>query len=79
MNIVFSTTHKKLADRLVSALIDNNIKHSYFNRTYEDIEELRIEFEASAGGEPLNIGENDLKNWLAWFSIEETCRRLYGK
>ena len=30
-----STTPKELADRLVSALIDNNIKHSYFKRTYD--------------------------------------------
>lgn len=61
---------------IVPELIYYKDTHEWFDKYYEDIEELRIETEKSIG-EPLNIGDNDLKNWLAWFSFEETCRRLY--
>ncbi|SFD42096.1 hypothetical protein SAMN05216238_101262 [Lentibacillus persicus] len=62
---------------IVPELVYYEDTHEWFDKYYEDIEDLRIEVESSIG-EPLKIGNNDLKNWLAWFSFEESCRKLYG-
>lgn len=47
---------------------------AFFEAHYAQIEELREEYEDSRG-EPLRI-RGDLKNWLAWFSFEETAYRM---
>ncbi len=59
---------------MISGLIYYADTHAFFDRHYDEIEELRIEYEQELG-EPLRL-EHDLKNTLAWFAFEETARRL---
>jgi len=60
---------------MVSKLIYYTDTHKFFDKYYDQIDELREEIEDSFG-EPLKI-EGDLKNWLAWFAFEETARKIY--
>ena len=62
---------------LISSLIYYTDTHAFFDRHYDEIEELRFEYEQGTG-ESLRI-ESDLKNTLAWFAFEETARRLAGE
>ena len=48
--------------------------HAFFNCYYEDIEDIREEYEGNIG-EPIRIN-GDLKNFLAWFAFEETAYRM---
>jgi len=48
--------------------------HAFFDRHYEEIEELRIEWEASIGA-PLSI-QDDLRNFLAWFAFETVADEI---
>ena len=48
--------------------------HEFFDCYYDEIEELREEYEDSVG-EPLRINR-DLKNFLAWFAFEEIAYRM---
>lgn len=48
--------------------------HAFFDRFYDEIEELREQYEDDMG-EPLRI-KGDLKNWFAWFAFEETAYRM---
>lgn len=61
-----------------SGMIDHLIyyvdTHTWFDRYYDEIEDLREGCEDSLG-EPLCI-RGDLKNWLAWFAFEETAFRI---
>lgn len=59
---------------LIGSLIYYRDTHSFFDCYYDEIEELREEYEDSLG-EPLRIN-GDLKNWLAWFAFEETAFRM---
>lgn len=59
---------------MISSLIYYADTHAFFDTHYDEIEELRNEYEAMTG-EPLRIGDN-LKNWLAWFAFEETARKI---
>lgn len=61
---------------MVSELIYTHHCQEWYDEYYEDIEELRINMEEDIG-EPLVIGDRDLKNTYAWFSFEETVRLLY--
>jgi hypothetical protein len=59
---------------MVGSLIYYYDTHAFFDRYYDEIEELREDYEDSIG-EPLQI-VGDLKNWLAWFAFEEAAYRI---
>ncbi|MBI1289203.1 MAG: hypothetical protein GC178_16675 [Flavobacteriales bacterium] len=59
---------------MVSSLIYYNDTHEFFDAHYDEIEDLRLEYIESTG-DPLTV-KDDLKNWFAWFSFEETARSL---
>lgn len=62
------------ASGLVSHLIYIWDTHAFFDRHYDEIEELREDWEENVG-EPIRI-KYDLKNFLAWFAFEETAYRI---
>lgn len=62
---------------MVTELIYHRDTHAWFDEFYDEIEELREEFEENIG-EPLRIN-GDLKNTLAWFSFEETLRSYHDQ
>lgn len=59
---------------MVGGLVYYIDTHAFYDYHYEEIENLRYEYEEMTG-EALNP-ENDLKNWYAWFAYEETARKL---
>ncbi len=59
---------------LVSSLIYYTDTHAFFDKYYEEIEDLRCEYEEETG-EQIHL-QHDLKNFLAWFAFEETAYRL---
>lgn len=59
---------------MVGDLIYYSDTHKFYDDNYDDIENLRYEFEQSTG-EKLQP-DNDLKNWFAWFAFEETSRTI---
>ncbi len=52
----------------VRSLIYYADTHKFFDTYYDEVDEIREEYEESMG-EPLRI-DGDLKNWLAWFAFE---------
>jgi len=62
---------------MIGSLIHHHKTHSFFDRYYNEIEELREDYEDSFG-EPLCIN-GDLKNWLAWFAFEEVAFQITDK
>jgi len=60
---------------IVPELVYYNQTHEWFDTYYDEIMELIEEFEKETGEKPR--WEGDLKNWFAWFSFEETVRKLY--
>jgi len=59
---------------MVGSLIYYVDTRAFYDKHYDEIEVLREEYEDSIG-EPLKI-KGDLKNFLAWFSFEETAYHL---
>lgn len=59
---------------MVRDLIYYKDTHAFYDWYYEDIEELRYEWEEQTG-ESL-VPRGDLKNWFAWFAFEETAYRI---
>lgn len=59
---------------VVGELIYYRDTHAFFDRFYNEIEELRQEWEENTG-EAIRIKDN-LKNDLAWFGFEETIYQL---
>ncbi len=59
---------------MVSSLIYYRDTHRFYDEYYDEIEDLRLEFEDNCG-EPLKV-KGDLKNFLAWFAFEETAYLL---
>ncbi len=55
----------------IGSLIYYRDTHAFYDRHYDEIEELRWDLEDSLG-QPLQI-KGDLKNWFAWFGFEETA------
>lgn len=51
--------------------------HAFFDRHYDEIEELRLEAETEFTA-PLTI-DGDLKNTLAWFAYETVLDRVAGR
>ena len=62
------------ASGFIGSLIYYSDTNAFFDKHYDEIDELRNDYEESIG-EPLKI-EGDLKNGLAWFSFEEVARQL---
>jgi len=59
---------------MINGLIYYNDTHDFYDKYYYEIEELREDTEFNIG-EPIKIN-GDLKNFLAWFWFEQTCRKL---
>lgn len=59
---------------MVGELIYYHQTHEWFDTYYEEIMELVEEYEEMLG-EKLQW-QGDMKNWFAWFSFEETARKL---
>ena len=59
---------------MVSSLIYYTDTHSFFDKHYDAIEQIRDEVEENLG-EKLSIN-GDLKNALAWFAFEETAYQV---
>jgi hypothetical protein len=59
---------------MVGELIYYTDTHKFFNDHYEEIEELREEYEDSTG-EALRP-KGDMKNWFAWFAFEQTAYNI---
>lgn len=57
---------------MIGSLIYYRDTHAFYDKHYDEIEELRYELE-DAFGEPLKP-QGDLKNWYAWLAFEETAR-----
>ena len=57
---------------MVGKLIYYHDTHKFFDKYYNEIEDLRSELEESFGS-PLQP-KGDLKNWFAWMAFEETAR-----
>lgn len=59
--------------RMVSSLIYHHQTHQFYDRYYDEIEELRHEYE-SEDSAPVIAG--DLKNHYAWLAFEEVAWQL---
>ncbi|MBO6522558.1 MAG: hypothetical protein JJ971_01920 [Balneolaceae bacterium] len=59
---------------MVGSLIYYHQTHQFFDCHYEDINDLRLEYEENTGLQ-IQLG-SDLKNTLAWFAFEETAFQL---
>lgn len=59
---------------MVSSLIYYSQTEKFFDTHYEEIMEIKTEFEESTG-EPMKI-PHQLKNHLAWFAFEQTAYDL---
>ncbi len=63
---------------MVGSLIYYKDTHEFFERHYEEIEEIRAELEEQ--WLEIKIPSNsDLKNFLAWLGFEERARELYDE
>ncbi len=63
---------------VVGSMIYYADTHTFFDTYYEEIEELRIEYENSTGI-PVNIQDSDLKNTLAWFAFDQVAYQIANK
>lgn len=59
---------------MVCSLIYYHQTHQFFDYYYEQINELRLEYEENTGIQ-IELG-TDLKNTLAWFAFEETAFQM---
>ena len=67
------------ASGFVSCLIYHSDTRAFYDRFYNEIEDLRRTYEWEIG-EPIRIPEDtDLKNFMAWFAFEETARAIANK
>tara|TARA_Y100000389_G_scaffold202866_1_gene249527 strand:- start:2778 stop:3164 length:387 start_codon:yes stop_codon:yes gene_type:complete len=60
---------------MVGKLVWYSDTHTFYDKHYDEIEDLRVECLESVG-EALNVGDRDWKNTLAWFGFEETAYQL---
>lgn len=65
------------ASGVVSRLIYYSDTHQFFDDHYEEINELRSDFEDETST-TLKI-DGDLKNYLAWFAFESVCFKLLNE
>lgn len=62
---------------MVWSLVRYSDTHKFFEKHYDEIQEIRDELEES--GVEVKIPTNtDLKNFLAWLSFEEVAYRVYN-
>jgi DNA-binding ferritin-like protein len=62
---------------MVGSLIRYSDTHKFFEKHYEEIQEIRDELQES--WVEVQIPTNtDLKNFLAWLSFEEVAYRVYN-
>jgi|JI10StandDraft_1071094.scaffolds.fasta_scaffold769236_2 V8-like Glu-specific endopeptidase len=66
------------ASVVVDELFFTEDTHKFYDTHYEEIEELRTEYEDSTG-DSVDISGRDLKNTLAWFAFEQTAYNLANK
>lgn len=59
---------------MVGKLIYYSDTHKFYDKYYNEIEEIRYELEESLG-ESLQP-KGDLKNWYSWLAFEETARKI---
>lgn len=59
---------------MIGGLIYYKDTHRFYDEYYDEIEEMRLEWEESTGEKLYPDG--DLKNWFAWFAFEETARKI---
>lgn len=58
----------------VSALVYYGDTQAFYDRYYDEIEDLRHDLQDSLG-QPLHIN-GDIKNHLAWFAFEQTACKI---
>ena len=61
---------------MVGSLIYYQDTHDFYEKHYDEIEEIRDEL-VEQGMEVCLPSHNDLKNFFAWMSFEERARELY--
>jgi hypothetical protein len=61
---------------MVSSLIYYGDTHAFYDKYYDEIEDLRVEYLDEGFDLLANIGDKDLKNHLAWFGYEESLRKV---
>lgn len=59
---------------VINSLIYYYDTHQFYDTFYDEIEELREDWEAQLG-EPIRV-KGDLKNFVAWFAFEETAYHM---
>ena len=59
---------------MVGGMVYYTDTHKFYDFHYDEIEEMREEWEDSTG-EKLHP-DGDLKNWYAWFAYEEVARQV---
>lgn len=62
---------------MVSSLIRYKDTHKFYDKHYDEIEEIRKELEEQ-GLELKLPSHEDLKNFFAWLGFEERARELYN-
>ena len=67
-------SHYGCASWMIGKLIYYKDTYAFYDKYYNEIEELREEYEQNTGM-PIKI-EGDLKNFFAWFGFEETAYQL---
>ena len=60
---------------MVSSLIYYKDTHEFYDRYYNEIEDIRWELESE--GVEINLKDQDLKNYLAWLSFEHIAYKIY--
>jgi len=60
---------------MVSSLIYYKDTHAFYDRYYNEIEDIRWELEAE--GVEINLKDQDLKNYLAWLAFEHIAYKIY--
>lgn len=67
-------THYGCISGMIGHLIYYADTHKFYDKYYEEIEELREEYQ-DMSGMTLNP-QGDLKNWYAWFGFEQTACQI---
>lgn len=62
---------------MVSSLVRYKDTHEFFNKHYDEIEEIRYDLEKQ--WIEIKFPTNDLKNFLAWLSFEHKAYELYNE
>jgi len=68
--------HHGCSSGMISKLIYYYDTHKFYDKHYNEIEEIRDEYEDSLG-QPLSI-RGDLKNFFSWFAFEQTAYQIWS-